>query len=100
MRGLGGFFVRLAALCWPAAHPLAQAAHKDAIVIGQSEALSGAQADFGKDIRDGALAYFEMFNQQGGLNGRRIRLVSLDDGGNEAKAKENTLYLINQEKAL
>jgi ABC-type branched-subunit amino acid transport system substrate-binding protein len=69
-------------------------------VIGQSAALSGAQADFGKDIRDGALAYFETINQQGGLNGRRIRLVSLDDGGNDAKAKENTLQLINQEKAL
>jgi ABC-type branched-subunit amino acid transport system substrate-binding protein len=100
MRGLGGFFIGLAALCWPAADALAQSAPKDAIVIGQSAALSGAQADFGKDIRDGALAYFETINQQGGLNGRRIRLVSLDDGGNDAKAKENTLQLINQEKAL
>jgi ABC-type branched-subunit amino acid transport system substrate-binding protein len=100
MRGLGGFFIGLAAFCWPAADALAQTAAKEAIVIGQSAALSGAQADFGKDIRDGALAYFEMINQQGGLNGRRIRLVSLDDGGNEAKAKENTLHLINQEKAI
>jgi ABC-type branched-subunit amino acid transport system substrate-binding protein len=100
MRSLGGFFIGLAAFCWPAAGALAQTAPKDVIVIGQSAALSGSQADFGKDIRDGALAYFETLNQQGGLNGRRIRLVSLDDGGNDAKAKENTLHLINQEKAL
>jgi len=62
---LGGFFIGLAALCWPAADALAQTAAKEPIVIGQSAALSGAQADFGKDIRDGALAYFEMINQQG-----------------------------------
>ena len=48
MRGLGGFFIGLAAFCWPAAGALAQTAPKDVIVIGQSAALSGSQADFGK----------------------------------------------------
>jgi ABC-type branched-subunit amino acid transport system substrate-binding protein len=100
MRGLGSFFIGLAALCLPGASSLAQGVSKDTIVIGQSAALSGSQAEFGKDIRDGALAYFDMINQQGGLNGRRIQLTSLDDGGNEAKAKENTNLLVNEQKAI
>src|SRR3954468_1357803 len=100
MRVLGSFFIGLTALCLPGASCLAQAVTKDAIVIGQSAALSGSQAEFGKDIRDGAVAYFDMVNQQGGVNGRRIQLVSLDDGGSEAKAKENTNALVNEQKAI
>jgi branched-chain amino acid transport system substrate-binding protein len=100
MRALGSFFIGLAALCLPGASSLAQGVTKDAIVIGQSAALSGSQAEFGKDIRDGALAYFDMVNQQGGVNGRRVQLISLDDGGSEAKAKENTSALVNEQKAI
>ena len=100
MRALGSFFIGLAAFSLPGTSSLAQGVTKDAIVIGQSAALSGSQAEFGKDIRDGALAYFDMINQQGGVNGRRIQLISLDDGGNEAKAKENTHSLVNDQKAI
>jgi ABC-type branched-subunit amino acid transport system substrate-binding protein len=100
MRGVSSFLVGLAALFLPGASSLAQGVTKDTIVIGQSAALSGSQAEFGKDIRDGALAYFDMINQQGGLNGRRIQLISLDDGGNEARAKENTNLLISEQKAI
>jgi len=71
---------------------------KSAVLIGQSAALTGSQAGFGTEIRDGALAYFEEVNRNGGIHGRRIRLVSLDDGGNENKAKENTERLIKEEK--
>jgi branched-chain amino acid transport system substrate-binding protein len=99
MRGVGRFLIGVAALM-PTASGLAQGMAKDTIVIGQSAALSGSQAEFGKDIRDGALAYFDMLNQQGGMNGRRIQLISLDDGGNEARAKENTNVLVNEHKAV
>jgi ABC-type branched-subunit amino acid transport system substrate-binding protein len=99
MRGVGSFLIGVAALM-PTASGLAQGIAKDTIVIGQSAALSGSQAEFGKDIRDGALAYFDMLNQQGGVNGRRIQLISLDDGGNEARAKENTNVLVNEHKAV
>jgi branched-chain amino acid transport system substrate-binding protein len=70
------------------------------IIIGQSAALTGSQAEFGKDIRDGALGAFERINQNGGIHGRRIELVTLDDGGNEAKAKENAASLINEHKVV
>ena len=78
----------------------ATAAEPQPILIGQSAALTGSQANFGKEIRDGGEAFFEQLNKQGGIHGRRIELITLDDGGVEAKAKENALKLINENKVL
>ena len=86
-----------AMLLWPAAGAVAQ---PRALVLGQSAALTGSQAQFGKDIRDGALAAFEQVNQSGGIHGRRVELMTLDDAGNEAKAKENSEHLIADHKVL
>jgi ABC-type branched-subunit amino acid transport system substrate-binding protein len=82
-----------------AAAPAALAQGKP-LLIGQSAALTGSQAEFGKDIRDGALAAFERVNQAGGVHGRPIELLTLDDAGNEAKAKENSTVLIDELKVL
>ncbi|HEX6691016.1 MAG TPA: ABC transporter substrate-binding protein, partial [Burkholderiales bacterium] len=49
------------------------------IVIGQSAPLTGANAELGNDIRNGALAYFAKVNAAGGVHGRKIELASLDD---------------------
>jgi branched-chain amino acid transport system substrate-binding protein len=84
-------FTAIAALFAPAA--LAQP-----ILIGQSAALTGAQAGFGKEMRDGGLAAFEELNKRGGINGRRVELITLDDGGSEARAKENAVKLISEHK--
>ena len=89
-----------AALLTGAAALLAPAASAQPILIGQSAALTGSQADFGKDIRDGGFAAFAQINKQGGINGRRIELITLDDAGNEARAKENALRLINEHKVV
>lgn len=69
-------------------------APKDPIVIGQSVALTGPFADLGKEMKRGADALFESVNQGGGVNGRPISLVSLDDAGDAARAKANTQKLI------
>lgn len=70
------------------------------IVIGQSAPLTGGNADFGKDIRAGAAAYFKQINDEGGINGRQLKLVTLDDK-NEAKvAGENAKKLIEEERAI
>jgi ABC-type branched-subunit amino acid transport system substrate-binding protein len=71
-----------------------------ALLVGQSAALTGSQAEFGRDMRDGALAGFEHMNRKGAVQGRPIELVTLDDGGNEAKAKENTTRLIEEHRVL
>jgi branched-chain amino acid transport system substrate-binding protein len=79
---------------------LAAEAQQRPLIIGQSAALTGSQAEFGRDMRDGALAGFAHINRQGGIHGRAIELVTLDDGGNEAKAKENSAHLIEANKVL
>ena len=79
---------------------LAPAAGAQPILIGQSAALSGSQAGFGKEMRDGGFAVFNQINKQGGINGRRVELITLDDGGNEARAKENAVKLIGEHKVV
>src|SRR6058998_2434547 len=69
------------------------------IVIGQSVALSGSNADIGRDMRDGALAVFAKVNASNAL-GRRIQLVTLDNANNRQRAAENTQQLLGKHGAL
>lgn len=70
----------------------------DRIVIGQSAALAGPAGQLGTEMRRGALAYFDHVNAQGGVNGRKIELVSYDDGYEPARTVPNTKKLIEQDK--
>ncbi len=72
---------------------------QDAWVIGQSAPLTGSNAKFGTDIRTGASAYFAMVNAKGGVQGKNIELVSVDDRNDRATAGANTKTLL-QNKAL
>src|SRR5580765_8511274 len=67
------------------------------ILIGQSAPLTGANAELGNDIRNGALAYFRRVNEAGGVHGRKIELVSLDDGNTVPKAEANTKKLVEED---
>jgi ABC-type branched-subunit amino acid transport system substrate-binding protein len=66
------------------------------ILIGQSAPLTGANAELGNDIRNGALAYFAKVNAAGGVHGRKIELVSLDDGNQVPRAEANTVELVEK----
>ena len=79
-------------LALPAAHALAQGT----IVIGQSTPLSGSNKELGQDIREGALAYFKRVNDAGGVNGRKIELVTLDDANDTKRSEANTKQLLEQ----
>jgi ABC-type branched-subunit amino acid transport system substrate-binding protein len=68
------------------------------IVIGQSASLTGTAAEVGQQLRDGALAYFELVNRKGGVNGRKIKLISIDDGGQGKRGEDNTNKLIGEDK--
>ncbi len=46
------------------------------------------------------MAYFRMINEQGGINGRMLRLISLDDGYSPPKTVEQTRKLIEEEEVL
>ena len=67
------------------------------IVIGQSAPLTGSNAELGNDIRNGALAYLQKVNDAGGVHGRRIELVSLDDGNAVPRADANTKKLVEEQ---
>jgi branched-chain amino acid transport system substrate-binding protein len=73
--------------------------YADRVVFGQSAKLSGTGGtQLGRQYRDGALLAFEEANRAGGVHGRRIELVSLDDQIDAKKAAENTRALINDHK--
>jgi branched-chain amino acid transport system substrate-binding protein len=67
------------------------------IKIGQTMPYSGPASTFGTTGRTEA-AYFDMVNAQGGVNGRKIRFLSLDDGFSPEKAVELTRKLVEQEQ--
>jgi len=67
------------------------------IVIGQSTPLTGSNAELGNDIRNGALAYLQKVNDAGGVHGRRIELVTLDDGNTVPRAEANTKKLVEEQ---
>ena len=69
-------------------------------VIGQSAPLSGANASFGSDIRDGALAYFKTVNAKGGVGGMPIELVTLDDQNQRKVAGANAQQLLQSNGAV
>jgi branched-chain amino acid transport system substrate-binding protein len=70
------------------------------IIVGQSAPLSGANAELGNDIRNGALAYFKKVNDAGGINGSSIKLVTLDDKNEAKQSGENAKQLIQKEGAV
>jgi ABC-type branched-subunit amino acid transport system substrate-binding protein len=70
------------------------------IVLGMSTALSGPAAALGLNMRQGMLAGFERANRAGGVRGRRIRLVSLDDGYEAGRTAPNMRRLLEEEKVL
>jgi branched-chain amino acid transport system substrate-binding protein len=70
------------------------------LVLGQSAPLSGPSAQLGRDYREGALAWFNAVNRRGGIHGRRLRLISLDDRYEPPLTQSNTRQLIETERAL
>jgi branched-chain amino acid transport system substrate-binding protein len=67
---------------------------KTAINIGQPTALTGASAALALPFHQGAKLYFDRINAAGGINGRSINLITLDDGGNPAATRANAQKLI------
>jgi len=58
----------------------------DKVLIGSCSALEGPASFLGMQTQLGALAYFHVVNDQGGVHGRTIDLQSFDDGYDPAKA--------------
>lgn len=70
---------------------------KSPILFGQSAALTGASQFMGQSLRAGILSAFQEYNEKGGFNGRALQLLSLDDIYEPARARNNTIELIEGE---
>ncbi len=70
----------------------------DKIVFGQSAAFKGPAAVLGLGMREGILAAFNEANAAGGVHGRKLELVSYNDGYEPEKAIANTERLIGDDK--
>ena len=67
------------------------------ILIGQTVGLTGTVAAPVKEMNEGALAYFNSINKNGGVHGRKIELRTLDDKFDPALTKANAETLITKE---
>ncbi len=67
------------------------------IKIGMANALSGPTAALGQGIKAGSEAYFKKVNAAGGVNGRKITLVSEDDGYDPQRTATATEKLIKKD---
>ncbi|MBL8312417.1 MAG: ABC transporter substrate-binding protein [Rubrivivax sp.] len=71
-------------------------AQGNSIVLGQSAALSGPASELGEQFKRGALLHFDRVNARGGIGGRPIELVSLDDGYEPDRCAANTRKLLER----
>ena len=87
-----------AALWTTFAHAEQQGVSKDEIVLGTIQDLSGPLAGFGKQARAGMQLAVAEINEQGGVNGRKLKLLVEDDGYDPKKSVLAAQKLVNQDK--
>lgn len=80
----------------PAFSQTAPGVSENEIVIGSCSALEGPSHFLGAQTVTGAKAYFDMINDEGGVNGRKLKLVSADDSYDPAKAQACFEHLMNE----
>ena len=70
------------------------------IILGMSTALSGPAQSLGIEMKTGIESYFARINEEGGVFGRRLKFITLDDGYVPEAAIRNMHILIEEEKVL
>jgi len=75
-----------------------QGVSKTEIVIGTIQDLSGPVAAFGKQSRNGMQLRVDEINEQGGINGRKLKLLVEDAGYDPKRAVLSAQKLVNQDK--
>ena len=66
--------------------------------IGMSAAFRGPSAGLGTELYRGAQVYYTEINQRGGVHGRTISVVALDDGNEPTPCIKNTIELVEKEQ--
>jgi len=95
------WIVTMAAALLPALaanESLAQGVTGDKIVLGQAAVFSGPAAQLGIQMRNGIQSYFAAVNEKGGVNGRKLELVTEDDKYEAKEAPGASKKLIEEHK--
>lgn len=69
----------------------------DTILLGQSTSITGPLAELGADTTKAEKAYFDYINAQGGVHGRQIKVISIDDAYNPDRTVANVKSLIEKD---
>lgn len=75
-----------------------QGVGKTEVTLGSIQDLSGPLAGFGKQARLGMMLRVDEINEQGGINGRKLKLIIEDSGYDPKKAVLAAQKLVNQDK--
>jgi branched-chain amino acid transport system substrate-binding protein len=70
----------------------------DTILFGQVAALEGRSSALGQGMRQGILAAFAEINAKGGVHGRKLELISRDDGYDPDRSVAQTIKLIEEDQ--
>ena len=99
LRRMGPFVLgaMLALVVSAAAEEQAPGVTATKIKLGNTAPYSGPASSYGTIARS-ALAYFEMVNDKGGIHGRKVEVISLDDSFSPPKAVEQTRKLVEGEE--
>jgi branched-chain amino acid transport system substrate-binding protein len=90
----------LATLAATVAAPILVRAQKADLIIGQSAPTSGFMASAMQGVLAGEQLAFDEVNKKGGINGRGIKLVILDDGFDPKRSLDNARTLVEQQGAV
>jgi ABC-type branched-subunit amino acid transport system substrate-binding protein len=90
--------VQLSACAFAPAALAQEGITKDTILIGRSAGMTGTIAARMKPATEAIIAYFDQVNAAGGVNGRQLKLINLDDGNDAKRAAANTRKLVTEDK--
>lgn len=68
------------------------------ILLGQSLGLTGPLAELTLDISNGARAYVNEVNARGGIHGRRLKVITMDDGYQVPNTVKNVEQMVNRDR--
>ena len=75
-------------------------AESDEILVGHFSSLTGEIANFGKSTENGVRLALEEFNAAGGLNGKKVKVITVDTASKQEETQAMVTKLITQDKVL
>ncbi len=91
--------VKLASVVQPGGQPAGPAAQPE-LLFGMAAALTGPSKELGRGMKTGVEIAFAAANDAGGVNGRRLRLIALDDGYEPSRTIEAMKELAERRRVL